>query len=226
MVDSISQQNGKSLKVLNLNSCRININHQHQNLNFESVENIVKNCVALTELNLAHTRLSKASIDFLVKNLTPKIEKLSLAYITEDIISISDNHVKSLVTRCTRLTELDLRNFIYKESITENSVTYIVKHLDKSLEKLDLGGCRSIKTDKLLELTSMKKLKVFRYKLPAIIHAEENLKKQLPQLMSTSGTRFGFGDIIASFTGEVNVNIVRMFKSSFEQDEMNFCDDL
>ena len=44
--------------------------------------------------------------------------------------------------------------------------------------------------------------------------------------MSTSGTRFGFGDIIASFTGEVNVNIVRMFKSSFEQDEMNFCDEL
>ena len=76
------------------------------------------------------------------------------------------------------------------------------------------------------ELKFMKELKVFRYKLPAIIHAEENLKKKLPQLMSTSETRFGFGDIIASFTGEVNVNIVRMFKSSFEQDEMNFCDDL
>merc|ERR1712004_611533 len=99
MIDSICQQNGQSLKSLNLNSCRININHQYQNLNFESVENIVRNCVELTELNLAHTKLSKASVDYLVKNLTPKIEKLSLAFATEDSVSISNEHVKSLVTR-------------------------------------------------------------------------------------------------------------------------------
>ena len=213
MVNSICQQNKQSLKILNLNSCRININHQYQNLNLESVENIVRNCVELVEINFAHTRLSELSIDFLAKNLTPNIEKLSLSYAAESGVLIKDDHVKSLVMRCTKLTELDLTNFIYQESISDDSVTYIIEHLKTTLEKLDLGGCRNINPDKLLELKSMQQLKVFRYKLAAISDIEENLKKQMPHLMSTSGTRFGFGSIVASFTGEINEDIVNLFNS-------------
>lgn len=221
MVNSICQQNGHSLKILNLTSCRIVFNDQYQSLNLESVEDIAKNCVELNEVSFADTKLSEPSIDCLVKNLTPKIKKLNLNHVADSGISMSDEHVKSLVTRCTKLSELDLTKNTFNTSISDNSVTYIIEHLKTTLEKLDLSGCRFIHPHKLLELKSMQRLKVLRYELPEIGHgyydnAEEYLKKELPHLMSDSGTRFGFGIHIASFNEEIceNVDKVNLFESS------------
>ena len=40
---------------------------------------LIDNCVQLKELNLRDAEITEEAIDYLVKNLTPNIEKLSLA---------------------------------------------------------------------------------------------------------------------------------------------------
>ena len=70
MISSICIQNGKTLKILDLEGC--------DGLDLEAIQLIVQNCVELTEANFAHTKLSKRSIDFLMKNITRKIKKLKL----------------------------------------------------------------------------------------------------------------------------------------------------
>ena len=63
-------QNGKSLKILNLIDCK--------GLTIETISNIATNCTELTELNLDGTYLSEESMNILSKNLSPKMEQLSL----------------------------------------------------------------------------------------------------------------------------------------------------
>ena len=70
MIDKFCCQTGKTLKILDLDRC--------SGLDLNSIQAIVQNCAELTEANFAHTKLSKRSIDFLTKNITSKIQKLSL----------------------------------------------------------------------------------------------------------------------------------------------------
>jgi hypothetical protein len=63
-------QNGKSLKILNLIDCK--------GLTIETISTIATNCTELTELNLDGTYLSEESMNILSKNLSPKMEQLSL----------------------------------------------------------------------------------------------------------------------------------------------------
>ena len=115
------------------------------------------------------------------------------------------------MTRCNNISELALQNNIFKTSISDESATCIIENLKTTLEKLDLSGCRFINPGKLFELQSMKKLKVFCYGLPHIGHGmvddilfEENLKKQLPNIIVNPELRSGkiakFGRYIATFT--------------------------
>ena len=212
MVNSICQQNGKSLKVLNLTSSKIKINDQYQNLDFDSVQNIFKNCVELNEVNLCNAKLSKESLDFLVENITPKIEKMSLVCATKHL---NDDHVKSLVTRCKKLKELDLGHGKNK-SISDASVVYITNNLSNTLEKLDFGPCENISAVTLFrQLESMHKLMVLR---PFPIIFLKVVKKILPQLTldENDETMHGFGYKIANFAGYFsNVNVVNMFPSKY-----------
>ena len=71
MISSICSQNGKTLKILDLEGC--------YGLDLEAIQLIVQNCVELTEVNFAITRLSDDSVKFLVNNLTSKVVKLNLS---------------------------------------------------------------------------------------------------------------------------------------------------
>ena len=68
------------------------------------IKPIIDKCVNLYELNLQHSRINFAEMNYLVANITSKIEKLSL-HKTE---YINDDQIITLVTRCNNLKVLDL----------------------------------------------------------------------------------------------------------------------
>ena len=111
----------------------------------------------LEELSFYKTRLSEDSIDYLVKNVTPKLSKLSLYTIIRDAIVI-DKYIQVLVSRCTNLTELSLSG----SGFTNNSVNYIIENLQSTLEKLCLFQTR-VSVTKLFELKAMKKLTILDF---------------------------------------------------------------
>jgi hypothetical protein len=112
---------------------------------------ITMNCIDLKNVDFSETRLSKHSINFLVNNLSPTVEKLSLGYLD----NLKDEHVKGLVARCSKLSVLNLGN----TTITNNSLTHIIENLQFTLEKLDVRLCHRITYDKLTELKYMPILK-------------------------------------------------------------------
>ena len=135
LIYSISFQNGKTLKVLDLSRCtlctkRNNCMTRMTCKNTISIWQIVKNCTELKELNLHRTDLTEKSIVTLVSNLTSKIEKLDLF----DMYYLKDDHVKTLVTRCNKITELNLGG---ATSLTKQSLTFIIEHLKLTLVKLN-----------------------------------------------------------------------------------------
>ena len=144
LISVISLRNGKTLKVLDLSECILcNENDNEQYRNFAqcaprqcaysaAIQQIVENCTELVELSLHMTKLCKKSVDILCSGLTSKIEKLDLF----DMVFLSDNHVEKLVTRCNKITELNLGG--YKTSITKLSLNFIIEHLQFNLVKLNL----------------------------------------------------------------------------------------
>ena len=134
IISIISLQNGKTLKVLDLSECILcNENDDEQYRNFTqcgvsqagvvqcaysaAILQIVENCTELVELSLHMTKLCKKSVDILCSGLTSKIEKLDLF----DMVYLSDNHVEKLVTRCNKITELNLGG--WKTSINVSRVS-------------------------------------------------------------------------------------------------------
>ena len=91
------------------------------NLNFETVKQVVDKCVNLSEVNFSDTKLSTDSVNYVVKNLTPNVQKLSL----QNLESVTDEQVSTLVIRCNKLTSLDL----FKTSVTNAVLTSIITHL-------------------------------------------------------------------------------------------------
>ena len=180
------------------------------------IQNLFQKCVELSELNFSldfsyagapgrriwftgnafeFKRFEKFQerelLSAIVNNLTPKILKVDLSYNR----NLEDNHVMALVKRCSKITELNLRG----TSITNNSVDSIAKHLDSSLEKLDvlkteidstallqLGTVKTLKVLKVLKvLNCLKEEKIdrFSYKsnyTPLDTVEMENLRKKLP----------------------------------------------
>lgn len=173
MAYSICNQNGQTLLMLDLYWC--------WGVDFEAIKNIVDNCVELKQLNLAGTNLSEKSIEYLVNNLTVKMEKLSLFHLS----AVSDEYIKILVRRCNRLSALDLGS----TSITDDSLTSIIENLS-ALKEIDIGGSEEISYDKLLELNTMPWLEVLYCKLYG--DDLENLKKELlPTLTISHEVRHG-----------------------------------
>ena len=174
LVNRICQQNWKSLKVLNFES----------GLDMETIKLVVKNCVELKELNVRKTDLSEDAIDFLVNNLTPKIEKLDLFCMAK----ANDEQIKTLVERCSKITSLHLRS----STFTDNSITSIIQNL-QSLEQLDISGCKKLSYNKLLELKALPKLRLLNC-LGAgdggFSLMETHLKKQMPNLIYSNHLEF------------------------------------
>ena len=107
LISITSLQNGKSLKVLDLSKCTFFGSHfleGSRKCELDCIQQVVENCTELKELSLYKTDLNERSIDFLVSYLTSNIEKLDLF----DQSFLRYTHVKKLVTRCHKITELNL----------------------------------------------------------------------------------------------------------------------
>ena len=103
------------------------------NLDLESFQSIIDNCVNLKELNLYETNLTDLQVKYLANNLTKEIAKLCL----QSEKNLTDEHVKALVGRCKKLTALDLLD----TNITDESLNSIIENLKPSLEELDVSWC-------------------------------------------------------------------------------------
>ena len=195
IISIISLQNGKTLKVLDLSECILcNENDDEQYRNFTqcgvsqagvvqcaysaAIQQIVENCTELVELSLHMTKLCKKSVDILCSDLTSKIEKLDLF----DMVYLSDNHVEKLVTRCNKITELNLGG--WKTSITKLSLNFIIEHLQFNLVKLNLLYTDAeIYLSDLFELKSMLKLAVLCYDPEDWNYIDRRmLRQQLPNI--------------------------------------------
>ena len=104
------------------------------------------------------TKLCKKSVDILCSGLTSKIEKLDLF----DMVFLSDNHVEKLVTRCNKISELNLGG--WRTSITKLSLNFIIEHLQFNLVKLNLCYTKAeFNSTNFFKLKSMLKLEVLFY---------------------------------------------------------------
>ena len=163
-------QNGNTLQVLSL--AYSNIDYHHRT---ELIKKLLTSCPQLTELNLCLLRsnLLDPHVCAIVENLPANILKLDLSR-----QGVNDKHVKTLVTRCKKITELDL---IFTD-ITNDSLESIIENLN-FLEKLavsytniDFSMLRQLKaipTLKILRCLSWKKDDTEKIK---------NLKLQLPHV--------------------------------------------
>jgi len=134
----------------------------------------------LTELSIykypGNDTFLDQNICALVDNLTTNILKVNLGFQE----CVQDEHVNTLVRRCSKITELDLSG----TSITNESLESIITHL-KSLEKLDLDFT-NIDLSSILQLKSIPTLKILRcYYGQNEENTEKikNLKQQLPHIM-------------------------------------------
>ena len=199
----ITSQNGQTLQVFD---CWI------RKMNLPTIQNIVKNCLELREITIfgkkdrdIECRLPQDAMEYLVNNLTSKIEKIDLSYQS----NLEDVYFKTLVSRCTQLTELCLAD----TQITNKSVTYIIKHLNSTLEKLGLTGCIQIDYTALFELKSMPRLKVLSFRHLKRNSEEENkLKMQLPNVKvnTTNGTTYG----IIARSWQWDYKVTELFENS------------
>ena len=140
-------QNGQTLQVLDIGGCYIDACN---------LTKLLQNCAHLTELNIGAAYGKKdysvTYIQALVDNLTPTVLKVGL----NNQKNVKDEHVKKLVERCNKITHLNL-SFT---RITNDSVQIIIKHLNKTLEKLDLcGTMHTMDIAAMFELNSMPTLK-------------------------------------------------------------------
>ena len=187
LISIVSFQNGKTLKVLDLSKCifltvRRNGTYTHNDdsskCELTCIQLIVENCTELEELSLNMTKLCERSVDFLVSNLTTTIEKLDLF----DQTFLRDKHVKKLVTRCNKITEL---NFGGWTSITRHSLNYIIENLKSTLVKLNLEFTKvNFHPLDLFQLKSIEKLKILCYELDYEVH--NDLMQQMPSLAIAS----------------------------------------
>ena len=88
--------------------------------------------IEIKELNIAFTNISEDCIDNLATKLTRNIEKLNL----QELKSITDRHINTLVLRCKKISVLDLKS----TSITDDSLTSIIENLQSTLEELNVGN--------------------------------------------------------------------------------------
>jgi len=197
MADSICK-NGKTLQILNLNSSSLVEISSYPN---NHLQEIIKCCQELKEVDLAHqleTWLTSGDLEFLVRNIPPKIEKLDLCSSV-----ITDDHIKILLSRCNEIKALSLE----ATWITEDSLKTIIQQLNLTLEELSLGpddrdtiNLEPYVKDKVihsrqanpprisfagfLELKSMPRLKILNLYYKKDDSEEiQNLRQHLPNLM-------------------------------------------
>ena len=178
LISLTSLQNGKTLMVLDLSYCTLCTEEMNCYCT-PKIQQIVENCTELTEFSLYMTKLCKKAVDILCSSLTPNIKKLDLFQMS----FLKDKHVKKLVTRCNRITDLHLGG---RTSITERSLNFVTEQLQLTLVKLDLT-LTHVKFN-FLKLKRMEKLKYLGYSNKnAILGCNDfiRLRNQMPNLTIT-----------------------------------------
>ena len=127
MIANLCRQNKQTLRVLYLS-----VHHYFLNSDSDLIQDIFFSCSELREVSIIDEKLNQDSINYLVNNLSPNVEKLQL-----DMRDIKDEQVKVLVKRCNKLTELILNS----QCITNETVTNIIGHLP-NLKKLKLSNLK------------------------------------------------------------------------------------
>ena len=161
-IENLCFKNHLTLQKLDFPSC--------YGLNLKSVKLIVDNCVEIKDLRLPNSQLSKNSLNYLVNNLTTKIEMLSLKV----QINLNDAHILDLVARCKNLSVLDLGCTF----INNHSIIAIIKNLKLSLNELCVVNCKNIGYSVLMRLSEMDQLRVLECDK---VHCEK-LRKQTSNL--------------------------------------------
>ena len=144
--------NGSTLQVLSIKPWIL--------MGIGPINAIVGHCLELKELEIPRTNSLipitcpwfSQEIDILVENLTSKIVKLRLGYIST---KITDEHVEKLVKRCCNLKVLDLSG---STLLTNDSLRSIVRYLKSTLEELGVADTQ-IEVDDLFESRALPKLK-------------------------------------------------------------------
>ena len=171
IVKSMCYQNGQTLQIINLCNC--------DGLNLESMKHIVDNCRELREIdfsanygkNTYESMIPEDAFDYLANNLTPKIEKLNLF----SQWNLEDKHVKALVSRCNKITELNL----YGTLVSKDALMSIIGNLKLTLEKLEI---ENVHYANLIQLKSFSRLRILRCKLNCDCCDYESLRQQLPHI--------------------------------------------
>jgi hypothetical protein len=146
-MNDLTTQNGQTLQVLNMINCK-------GLLDLDKMKPLIDNCVQLKELNLRDVRITKEAIDYLVANLTPNIEGLSLSGLGH---LIGDNEIKILVSRCKNLSSLDLKH----TGIRDDGLTAIIENLQDTLENLNVADT-SISSQSLEQLDECQLLMILK----------------------------------------------------------------
>ena len=169
IVKNLCYQNGKTLRILNLT----NSDCYHSE---DSIKLIVRNCTELREVDFSFREFPQDVLDYLANNLTPKIKKLNLYYQRE----LTDEHVKALVIRCNKITDLNLSG----TKISKVALMSIIGNLKLTLEKLRLPESQDIHITSLSQLKSFSRLRILDCDLTChCCHWDfESLRKQLPHV--------------------------------------------
>ena len=151
IIRSICVQNGQTLEILNLQNCW---------LDYHSCTQIFEHCKELKELNISQSWpgglfLRREERQHISNIIPSKIEKLNIG---GNGNLLGEQFLCGIFTRLENLKSLDLHD---ATGLSDESVTLIVDHLSDTLEELNLTRCY-FSLEKLLELKSMKKLKVLR----------------------------------------------------------------
>ena len=173
MFHIICNRNGQTVQTLDLTAT--NGPGTVQKFSPQDMLLILNNCVKLKEVDFSGCRLTQACVELLVNNLSPSVEKLALG--AHGIYAV-DKHIRTLVSRCKRIKSL---NLACRRNLTDISLTSIKENLKSTLEELDISYvCQHNAKVKLLEMSSMPKLKALNYSMPQEDY--EKLRKILPQL--------------------------------------------
>ena len=201
------RQNGQTLQVLDIAGCRILKPWMDFCTLTNSLQDLFMNCAHLTEFHIHGTILLGPHIQTLVDNLTPTILKVAITCQK----NLQFEHVNKLVTRCNKITHLDLS---LNNEVTNDYVGSIIKHLNTTLEKLDLSNTM-VDFAGLLELKCIPTLKSLVCKICVSgtfgyfdSESIKNLKQQFPNICIT----------------DKNIRIASPFKREHERESPEFTD--
>ena len=186
-VNVLKSLNPQKLQTLDLNS--------FEGLDAGLMASILS-CTTLTEISFfTNWYLSNDCVQYLVENLSIDIEKVSFS----GVHCLTDEHVKTLVKRCKKITALEIGGC---PNITEDSLTSIVEH-SKQIVELDVSGRNlgllSVQRT-FLKVSSLPNLKVLNCQHEKRSSQEtKNLRKLMPHL-EINRDQFG-GDLVIASPG-------------------------